>query len=106
MKPGDFIKKLEEHPDLDWSFVVRFQGGTQPIHGVKLDAVKSYTWKELEGVLTEKREIKVLEGYARICGYFSKLSSWNKSKIGEQRDRQKGNYSIEEPNDGNSKHRE
>ena len=33
-------------------------------------------------------------GITRIVGYFSKVSSWNKSKIGELEDRHKGNYSI------------
>lgn len=102
MRSGDFIKKLEEHPDLEWSFVVQHKKGTNPVHGVKLKAVKEYSWKELEGVLTEKREIKVLDGYARICGYFSRVSSWNRSKLGEQEARRKGNYKIEESGDGNS----
>jgi ribonucleoside-triphosphate reductase (formate) len=33
-------------------------------------------------------------GITRIVGYFSRITNWNKSKLGELKDRQKGNYSI------------
>jgi hypothetical protein len=33
-----------------------------------------------------------LEGVTRIVGYYSRVNNWNKSKIGELRDRQKGQY--------------
>ena len=33
-------------------------------------------------------------GISRIVGYFSRISNWNKSKIGELADRHKGNYSV------------
>jgi ribonucleoside-triphosphate reductase len=33
-------------------------------------------------------------GVTRIVGYFSRISNWNKSKIGELKDREKGNYRI------------
>jgi anaerobic ribonucleoside-triphosphate reductase len=33
-------------------------------------------------------------GVTRIVGYFSRISNWNKSKIGELKDRKKGNYKI------------
>ncbi|MFH1548262.1 MAG: anaerobic ribonucleoside-triphosphate reductase [Candidatus Omnitrophota bacterium] len=34
-------------------------------------------------------------GITRIVGYFSRVNNWNKSKIGELKDRKKGNYRIE-----------
>lgn len=34
-------------------------------------------------------------GITRIVGYFSRINNWNKSKIGELKDRRKGNYFIE-----------
>jgi|SRR3990167_2518341 len=37
--------------------------------------------------------IKV-HGVTRIVGYYSRVSNWNRSKIGELRDRQKGNYGV------------
>jgi ribonucleoside-triphosphate reductase len=33
-------------------------------------------------------------GVTRIVGYFSRVSNWNKSKLGELKDRQHGNYKI------------
>jgi ribonucleoside-triphosphate reductase len=33
-------------------------------------------------------------GVTRIVGYFSRISNWNKSKLGELRDRHRGNYSV------------
>jgi len=39
-------------------------------------------------------EKEVVDGMTRIVGYFSKVSNWNKSKIGELKDRRKGKYKI------------
>ena len=33
-------------------------------------------------------------GMTRVVGYFSRTSNWNKSKLGELRDRRRGNYSV------------
>jgi ribonucleoside-triphosphate reductase len=33
-------------------------------------------------------------GITRIVGYFSRISNWNKSKLGELKDRHRGNYSL------------
>ncbi|MGB3088195.1 MAG: anaerobic ribonucleoside-triphosphate reductase [Phycisphaerae bacterium] len=33
-------------------------------------------------------------GVTRIVGYFSRISNWNKSKLGELKDRRRGNYSV------------
>ncbi|MEE9584370.1 MAG: hypothetical protein V3W51_02710 [Candidatus Brocadiales bacterium] len=35
-----------------------------------------------------------LYGITRIVGYYSRTSNWNKSKIGELKDRHRGNYSV------------
>lgn len=35
-----------------------------------------------------------LQGITRIVGYFSRISNWNKSKIGELHDRHQGNYAV------------
>jgi hypothetical protein len=34
----------------------------------------------------------ICEGVTRIVGYYSRVNNWNKSKIGELRDRQNGMY--------------
>ena len=33
-------------------------------------------------------------GVTRIVGYFSRISNWNKSKLGELKDRHRGNYAV------------
>ena len=38
-------------------------------------------------------------GITRIVGYFSRISNWNKSKLGELKDRHRGNYSLKVPSD-------
>ncbi len=35
-----------------------------------------------------------LHGVTRIVGYYSRVSNWNKSKIGELHDRHMGKYSV------------
>jgi hypothetical protein len=44
-------------------------------------------------VINGDRSSVILNGITRIVGYYSRTHNWNKSKIGELRDRQKGNYS-------------
>lgn len=36
-----------------------------------------------------------LYGVTRIVGYYSKITNWNKNKIGELKDRHSGNYKVE-----------
>ena len=60
---------------------------------VKKDKLINIDWKNMKEVL-EGRETIVIDGITRIVGYFSKISNWNKSKIGELMDRRKGNYLI------------
>lgn len=35
-----------------------------------------------------------VEGMTRIVGYYSRVKNWNKSKLGELKDRQRGSYSV------------
>ena len=35
-----------------------------------------------------------VHGLTRIVGYFSRVNNWNKSKVGELKDRRAGNYSV------------
>ena len=64
---------------------------------VMVAAVTENDWDVLEAILTGQRQPLVLEHMTRIVGYYSKVKNWNKSKLGELRDRQAGNYRISEP---------
>lgn len=62
---------------------------------IPVDAVKGADWDTLYSVIVGEREPTVLQHMTRIVGYYSKIASWNKSKIGELKDRHKGNYAVE-----------
>jgi len=36
-------------------------------------------------------------GITRIVGYYSRISNWNRSKVGELKDRHRGDYRVIEP---------
>ncbi len=50
--------------------------------------------QELLRVISNDRSSIVLNGITRIVGYYSRVSNWNKSKVGELRDRSKGSYGL------------
>lgn len=55
------------------------------------------TCKKVTGKLLEacpSCESTDVYGMTRIVGYFSRISNWNRSKLGELRDRHRGNYSL------------
>lgn len=49
---------------------------------------------EFIDVIVNERSSIVLHGITRIVGYYSRTTNWNKSKIGELRDRQQQNYAL------------
>jgi len=57
---------------------------------VKVPLILKLEWKELRALITGEREINPLDLYTRIVGYFSLVSNWNASKIGELKDRKEG----------------
>ena len=50
--------------------------------------------KEFINVIKGERSSIILNGVTRIVGYFSRVNNWNRSKIGELRDRRIGEYSV------------
>lgn len=50
--------------------------------------------KDVIGVMDGSRNSIELKGYTRIVGYYSATHNWNKSKIGELRDRANGRYGV------------
>jgi len=45
-------------------------------------------------VINNDRKGVVLHGITRIVGYYSRVNNWNKSKVGELRDRNQQNYAL------------
>ena len=69
---------------------------------LRISAIGKHDWDELWSVLTGERAAKIMSHMSRIVGYYSNMRNWNKSKLAENRDRQRGHYGIPEPGgDGN-----
>ena len=105
MKLEDFIKSVHEHPTLrceglsiadrpEEDFIaVRDSAGMK--FEVLVTTVGEQTWPVLESILTGRRRAIIMDHVSRIVGYYSKVKNWNKSKLGELRDRQAGDYGLE-----------
>jgi hypothetical protein len=105
MEMTQFFDLVEQHPDLQGigidagcdtgnpGVIVKFRKNDL-ITRIPVAAVEAAEWDILEEVLTGKREPQVLQHMTRVVGYFSRVENWNKSKVGELKDRQKGDYSI------------
>ncbi len=87
------IKGINEEKDL---VVVEDTSLTDGTYGRYIEVpVKEVIIKpidQLMDVLELKRKDVCLDGISRIVGYYSRVSNWNKSKIGELRDRVLGRY--------------
>ena len=97
-----FLDSVDEHPTLegadisDEGFTVHHIP-TGKATRIPVEKVQELDWITLEDIMTLKREPKALHGFTRVVGYYSRPDNWNPSKIGELKDRQKGNYGIETP---------
>ena len=49
---------------------------------------------EIRSLCLGERETDELRTFTRVVGYYSNTGNWNKSKLGELKDRRKGNYDI------------
>lgn len=98
MLQNEFLKKISEENYLEIlreeneAFIVCNKNNNKKYKLNKL-SLESADWDNLLNVLNG-REPFVLDGITRIVGYFSKISNWNKSKIGELHDRRQGDYKI------------
>ena len=87
-----FNMVLGEDPHDDLMVVEDLRLGVKTIF--KVPVILELEWKELSDLITGKRLINPLDIVSRIVGYYSRVSNWNKSKIGELKDRRAGNYSL------------
>jgi len=105
----EFYDKIEEHPDLcgkvacveigededaiDCMAIDHIPSNTTVT--IPIDAIESASWENVRDVLTGEKDPIQLYHWTRVVGYYSRVDNWNKSKIGELKDRHKGSYSIE-----------
>lgn len=58
---------------------------------IALSALPDLTWRQVRTHVINGRDLK---HYTRIVGYYSGVRNWNKSKLGELKDRHKGDYRV------------
>ncbi|MDR1745283.1 MAG: anaerobic ribonucleoside-triphosphate reductase [Planctomycetota bacterium] len=105
MEMTRFFESVEQHPDLEGvgidsecpdrnpGVIVKYRKSGLMTR-IPVAAIEAADWSILEEVLVGKREPRVLQHMTRVVGYFSRVENWNKSKVGELKDRQKGEYSV------------
>jgi hypothetical protein len=79
-------------PTDDCLIVINTMDGCK--YKILTDSILKYAWSDIKRVL-DGGEAKVLDQITRIVGYYSKVSNWNKSKLGELKDRRNGDYCCE-----------
>jgi hypothetical protein len=90
-------------PNNEEVFVIRDYSKTEGIEGAYVEVsideiVRKVTdtdkAQEFIQVIQNDRKPIVLNGITRIVGYYSRVNNWNKSKVGELRDRANGSYGL------------
>jgi len=98
MVTQDFLTKVEGTEYLEvlkeneQAFIV-LNRNTSKKYEVRKDSLIASDWENVNSVFCGREPI-ILDGITRIVGYFSKISNWNKSKLGELKDRRQGNYRV------------
>jgi anaerobic ribonucleoside-triphosphate reductase len=82
---------LEIHPEIEWKLedskvIFRHTNLDKEDECIEVlnETIDKITADELYKTIINGRNI---DHITRVCGYFSRVSGWNKSKIGELRDR-------------------
>jgi hypothetical protein len=109
MDVNEFYTKVEAHPDMQGvdledasdkndgpaALVLHKPSGGK--YRILLATIEKENWETLEAIIVGKRECKVLDHMTRVVGYYSRIQNWNRSKLGELRDRQAGRYNVGQP---------
>lgn len=84
-------------------FVIADHSIAEGVKGCKIEVDVSEVINKVSDIEQAKRFVDVLmnlkpaqplAGITRIVGYYSRVNNWNKSKIGELRDRNQRNYAL------------
>ena len=82
---------LGDSPDLDVVIVKDVAAGYTT--RLLADTIRSHPWGVLRDVILGSDPAPLYHA-TRIVGYFSRIENWNKSKLGELRDRRNGDYRV------------
>ena len=90
----DCVNGQEEAPSLETHKLKIINHDRKVAYAVSLQSIMDYSPEVIIEAL-ETGILRPLFGVTRIVGYYSRISNWNKSKLGELRDRHRGNYSAQ-----------
>ena len=99
MTSQEFVDKLKKSDEFEMkdelkdSYII-LNKKTEKKYKVSKEFFSEMDWDNIYSVL-QGREPIIMDGITRIVGYFSRISNWNKSKLGELADRREGNYRIQ-----------
>ena len=105
MDGPEFYRQVNTHPHLEWlgvrenyedlgEVVIIADTANDRKYALTGRSILDTDWEQLEAVLTSQREALIMTGVSRIVGYFSRIKNWNRSKVGELRDRHAGDYVV------------
>lgn len=102
MQGRDFYERVMGHDELEWIGVYGMsatvcQKATGIKHILPISSIRDHRWQDLEALLTGRREARLMTHITRICGYYSRVTNWNKSALARLNDRHGGQYMPPEP---------
>lgn len=92
LEKGDLIAGKDHLAEEDGFKIVNH--ALENAYFVPLSQVVKSTPDEMRGIVMALTDgvFQRVQGVTRIVGYYSRVNNWNKSKIGELKDRRIGNY--------------
>lgn len=112
MKTDYFFTKVESHQDieglgidLETQTILVKHIPTGLVTSIPKESVEKLPWNTMEEIIAGVREPNVLHHMTRIVGYYSRVENWNRSKLGELKDRIRGTYGVESESTTNTKER-
>lgn len=99
----EFMDEVNKAPDItgismdetdrgSFVFCVRYEPNGS-VTSISSDTVMSKSAERLFGIIRGD-DHQPLKYITRVIGYYSAVHNWNPSKVGELRDRQRGNYAV------------
>jgi len=70
------------------------EGETGAFVRIPVSEIITKPTSQILAVIRSDRKPRILDGITRIVGYYSRMSNWNASKVGELRDRAQGVYKF------------
>jgi len=98
MQVKDFVNKCVDQ-GYEWAkgahkgkdgYFIRCERWDTKVHFTN-EAIENNNWPMLNRGIIQGKDVYHV---TRVVGYYSRVHNWNKSKLGELKDRHKGNYAL------------